>query len=205
MTQALELGGGFAASCIRRHNTSARVSSPAVVGPGPRKRDCSGSNAARRPCRRSAEAARREPVTDFGIAKQRRNRTRKPRSREASSCRSSSSSVDKQFDANGLSFTAPARRSMYGLAHCTLKQESASSCTSKVWFRLPASRTASFASSEGCTTWCASWTTSASASSERFRASRSRRAVAPDDTMAEIAKAAVKWGKTSWVGRLSFA
>jgi hypothetical protein len=28
---------------------------------------------------------------------------------------------------------------------------------------------------------------------------------APDDTMAEIAKAAVKWGKTSWVGRLSFA
>ena len=30
-------------------------------------------------------------------------------------------------------------------------------------------------------------------------------AAAPDDTMAEIAKAAVKWGKTSWVGRLSFA
>lgn len=30
-------------------------------------------------------------------------------------------------------------------------------------------------------------------------------ASAPDDTMAEIAKAAVKWGKTSWVGRLSFA
>jgi hypothetical protein len=30
-------------------------------------------------------------------------------------------------------------------------------------------------------------------------------AVTPDDTMAEIAKAAVKWGKTSWVGRLSFA
>ena len=29
-------------------------------------------------------------------------------------------------------------------------------------------------------------------------------ASAPDDTMAEIAKAAVKWGKTSWVGRLSF-
>lgn len=29
--------------------------------------------------------------------------------------------------------------------------------------------------------------------------------VAADDTMAEIAKAAVKWGKTSWVGRLSFA
>jgi hypothetical protein len=27
----------------------------------------------------------------------------------------------------------------------------------------------------------------------------------PDTTMAEIAKAAVKWGKTSWVGRLSFA
>jgi hypothetical protein len=27
----------------------------------------------------------------------------------------------------------------------------------------------------------------------------------PDATMAEIAKAAVKWGKTSWVGRLSFA
>ncbi|HVY27252.1 MAG TPA: hypothetical protein VHB79_11915 [Polyangiaceae bacterium] len=26
-----------------------------------------------------------------------------------------------------------------------------------------------------------------------------------DDTLAEIAKAAVKWGKTSWVGRLSFA
>lgn len=26
-----------------------------------------------------------------------------------------------------------------------------------------------------------------------------------DETMAEIAKAAVKWGKTSWVGRLSFA
>ena len=30
-------------------------------------------------------------------------------------------------------------------------------------------------------------------------------ASAPDETMAEIAKAAVKWGKTSWVGRLSFA
>ena len=30
-------------------------------------------------------------------------------------------------------------------------------------------------------------------------------ALTPDDTMAEIAKAAVKWGKTSWVGRLSFA
>jgi len=30
-------------------------------------------------------------------------------------------------------------------------------------------------------------------------------ASAPDNTMAEIAKAAVKWGKTSWVGRLSFA
>lgn len=28
---------------------------------------------------------------------------------------------------------------------------------------------------------------------------------ADDATMAEIAKAAVKWGKTSWVGRLSFA
>jgi hypothetical protein len=28
---------------------------------------------------------------------------------------------------------------------------------------------------------------------------------APDETLAEIAKAAVKWGKTSWVGRLSFA
>jgi hypothetical protein len=28
---------------------------------------------------------------------------------------------------------------------------------------------------------------------------------AGDETMAEIAKAAVKWGKTSWVGRLSFA
>jgi hypothetical protein len=26
-----------------------------------------------------------------------------------------------------------------------------------------------------------------------------------DDTIAEVAKAAVKWGKTSWVGRLSFA
>ncbi len=26
-----------------------------------------------------------------------------------------------------------------------------------------------------------------------------------DDTMAEIAKAAVKWGKRSWVGGLSFA
>jgi hypothetical protein len=25
------------------------------------------------------------------------------------------------------------------------------------------------------------------------------------ETIAEIAKAAVKWGKTSWVGRLSFA
>ncbi|HEY6078606.1 MAG TPA: hypothetical protein VIW29_07375 [Polyangiaceae bacterium] len=30
-------------------------------------------------------------------------------------------------------------------------------------------------------------------------------AVAPAETIAEIAKAAVKWGKTSWVGRLSFA
>jgi hypothetical protein len=30
-------------------------------------------------------------------------------------------------------------------------------------------------------------------------------ALTPDDTMTEIAKAAVKWGKTSWVGRLSFA
>ncbi|HYQ18792.1 MAG TPA: hypothetical protein VEQ58_23615 [Polyangiaceae bacterium] len=30
-------------------------------------------------------------------------------------------------------------------------------------------------------------------------------ALATDETMAEIAKAAVKWGKTSWVGRLSFA
>ncbi len=30
-------------------------------------------------------------------------------------------------------------------------------------------------------------------------------ATAPAETMAEIAKAAVKWGKTSWVGRLSFA
>lgn len=30
--------------------------------------------------------------------------------------------------------------------------------------------------------------------------------LSPDDTtMTEIAKAAVKWGKTSWVGRLSFA
>lgn len=28
---------------------------------------------------------------------------------------------------------------------------------------------------------------------------------ANDETMTEIAKAAVKWGKTSWVGRLSFA
>jgi hypothetical protein len=27
----------------------------------------------------------------------------------------------------------------------------------------------------------------------------------PAETIAEIAKAAVKWGKTSWVGRLSFA
>ena len=30
-------------------------------------------------------------------------------------------------------------------------------------------------------------------------------AQAPVETMAEIANAAVKWGKTSWVGRLSFA
>ena len=30
-------------------------------------------------------------------------------------------------------------------------------------------------------------------------------AVASAETIAEIAKAAVKWGKTSWVGRLSFA
>jgi hypothetical protein len=30
-------------------------------------------------------------------------------------------------------------------------------------------------------------------------------ASAPAETIAEIAKAAVKWGKTSWVGRLSFA
>jgi hypothetical protein len=30
-------------------------------------------------------------------------------------------------------------------------------------------------------------------------------AQAPVETMTEIAKAAVKWGKTSWVGRLSFA
>ena len=30
-------------------------------------------------------------------------------------------------------------------------------------------------------------------------------AAAPAETIAEIAKAAVKWGKTSWVGRLSFA
>jgi hypothetical protein len=30
-------------------------------------------------------------------------------------------------------------------------------------------------------------------------------ASASADTIAEIAKAAVKWGKTSWVGRLSFA
>jgi hypothetical protein len=29
-------------------------------------------------------------------------------------------------------------------------------------------------------------------------------AEAPAETIAEIAKAAVKWGKTSWVGRLSF-
>jgi hypothetical protein len=30
-------------------------------------------------------------------------------------------------------------------------------------------------------------------------------AVDSPDTLTEIAKAAVKWGKTSWVGRLSFA
>lgn len=30
-------------------------------------------------------------------------------------------------------------------------------------------------------------------------------ATASAETIAEIAKAAVKWGKTSWVGRLSFA
>jgi hypothetical protein len=30
-------------------------------------------------------------------------------------------------------------------------------------------------------------------------------ATGPAETMAEVAKAAVKWGKTSWVGRLSFA
>jgi hypothetical protein len=30
-------------------------------------------------------------------------------------------------------------------------------------------------------------------------------ALASAETIAEIAKAAVKWGKTSWVGRLSFA
>ncbi len=30
-------------------------------------------------------------------------------------------------------------------------------------------------------------------------------AVDSTDTLTEIAKAAVKWGKTSWVGRLSFA
>jgi hypothetical protein len=29
--------------------------------------------------------------------------------------------------------------------------------------------------------------------------------VSTDETIAEVAKAAVKWGKTSWVGRLSFA
>jgi hypothetical protein len=30
-------------------------------------------------------------------------------------------------------------------------------------------------------------------------------ASASAETIAEVAKAAVKWGKTSWVGRLSFA